>query len=45
MQMPFMVSTSGESALILKELELVGLSKRVEIDSHGMNTTSELVVS
>jgi len=35
MQMPFMVSTSGASVLIRKELELVGLSKRVEIDSHG----------
>jgi len=35
MQMPFMVSTSGDSVLIRKEFELVGLSKRVEIDSHG----------
>jgi DNA-binding PadR family transcriptional regulator len=35
MQMPLMVSISGESVLIGKELELVDLSKRVEIDSHG----------
>jgi len=35
MQMPLMVSTSGDSVLIGKELELVDSSKRVEIDSHG----------